>query len=120
MILPRNFAGLQVTLVVNLSPTLKHWSGMLAFPEKQDRHLAGFDKTDRSSVTAFAQWGLADSALGSFTFSRIRGSAACGGASREGDSAVHWLLPVPILQVLVKMASTGGSDSEPGMGICGT
>ena len=35
--------------------------------------------TDRSSVKAFAQWGLADSVLGFFTFSRIPGSAACGG-----------------------------------------
>ena len=42
------------------------------------------------------------------------------GASREGDSMVHWLLPVPILQVLVKVASTGGSDSESGIGIYGT
>ena len=78
MILPRNFAGLQVTLVVNLSPILKHWSGMLAFPEKQkDRHLAGFNT--RSSANVFAQWGLADSALGSFTSSQIHGSAACVG-----------------------------------------
>ena len=44
MIVPRNFAGLQVTLLVNLSPRLKHWSEMLAFLEKpRDRHLAGFN-----------------------------------------------------------------------------
>ena len=41
MIIPRNFTGLQVK-VVNLSPRLKHWSGMLAFLEKQkDRHSIG-------------------------------------------------------------------------------
>ena len=45
MILPRNFTG---WLAVNLSSRLKHWSGMVAFLEKQkDRHLAGFNTKSR-------------------------------------------------------------------------
>ena len=69
---------------------------MLAFPEKQDRHLAGFDKTDRSSVTAFAQWGLTEVPWVPSLFPGLMEVQHMVRASREGDSAVHWLLPVPI------------------------
>ena len=48
MIFPRNLAGLEFTLVVDLSPRLKHLSGMLAFPEKQnDTHFSDFNTKSR-------------------------------------------------------------------------
>ena len=122
MILPRNFAGSQVTLVVNLSPTLKHWSGMLAFPEKQkgDRHLAGLNT--RSRVVHRFEWSLGwidglicrmirlidhqQRLLHNGVWQRVPWVPSLFpglvevqhvvGASREGGSMVRWLLSVPI------------------------
>ena len=122
MILPRNLAGLQVTLVVNLSPILKHWSGMLASLREAD-WIGTWQASIQGQVLCiivgcscgwindlicwmirlvYHQWKILHNwawQIVLWVSSLFPGFVEVQhlvGASLEGDSVVHWLLPVHI------------------------